>query len=46
METTIYLHSRKESMYERGVELGLKGEALEYFRFACYQLIKILELPK
>lgn len=31
--TKIYVHGSKESMYDKGVELGLTGDALHYFTF-------------
>ena len=38
IRTDIYIHSSKESMYEKGVEIGLKGEALRRFVFAASEV--------
>jgi colicin import membrane protein len=38
LTTTVYLHSGKEEMYEAGEGLGLSGEALKVFSFACYEV--------
>lgn len=38
MLITAYLHSSKESMLDRGAEAGLKGRALENFRYALYEV--------
>lgn len=38
LTTKMYLHSSKEQSYDKGVELGLKGEALEYFMYTCYEV--------
>jgi len=34
----VYLHSSKDSMHEKGVSLGLSGDALDKFRYACYEV--------
>jgi len=34
----MYLHSDKESNYEKGEELGLTGEALKNFAYALYEV--------
>lgn len=36
--TLVYLHSNRESMYECGKELGLIGDALNLFAYACYEV--------
>lgn len=36
--TTAYVHSSKESMTDLGVRLGLKGQALDYFKYACLEV--------
>lgn len=33
MKTKIYVHASKESMYDKGEELGLSGEALNMFSY-------------
>ena len=38
MLITTYLHSDKESMRNTGEEAGLKGRALENFRYALYEV--------
>ncbi len=43
---TAYLHSNKEAMYELGKESGLKGEALEYFMYALYEVRVDLEVDE
>lgn len=35
----IHLHSDRVSMHNLGVSLGLKGEALDLFGFACCEVI-------
>lgn len=41
MKTTFYLHSDKESNYQKGEKLGLTGEALKKFAYAlCEVTIK------
>ncbi len=44
MRADIYLHGSKESNYETGQELGLKGKALEYFCYACYEVKVTVEV--
>lgn len=44
MRTTIYLHSSKESNYEHGERLGLKGEALNMFMYGCYEVAVEVEV--
>lgn len=46
IKTTIYLHADKESNYEQGEELGLTGEALNYFMYACYEVGIDVEVDK
>lgn len=38
MITTCYLHSDKETMWELGEKLGLKGEAVMMFRHALCEV--------
>lgn len=38
MIAIIYLHSNKESMLEKGEELGLTGDALNYFMYTCSEV--------
>ena len=38
MVTKVYLHGDKEYMYDKGVELGLSGEALRTFSYSCYEV--------
>lgn len=44
--TTIYLHSSKESNESKGRDLGLKGEALDMFLYAGYEVALELEVNK
>lgn len=44
MKTIIYLHSSKESNYEHGEKLGLKGEALNMFMYGCYEVAVEVEV--
>ena len=44
IQTTVYLHSSKESMYEKGQELGLRGEALNLFCYCCYEVAVLIEV--
>lgn len=38
MKTKLYLHSNKDSNYEKGEELGLTGEALKQFAYALSEV--------
>lgn len=38
IRTDIYIGSSKESMWNKAVELGLSGEALMSFRYACCEV--------
>ena len=44
MKATIYLHSDKDSMYEKGMKLGLSGEALSMFKYACCEVTVTIEV--
>jgi hypothetical protein len=44
MRTKIYLHGNKESNYSEGEKLGLTGEALRMFTFACYEVAIEIEV--
>ena len=44
MRTTVYVHANKETMFENGERLGLKGEALKTFSYACYEVAIGLEV--
>ena len=35
LKAIVYVHSTHDQMYYKGVELGLTGDALEMFKFAC-----------
>ena len=37
-EIVVYVHSSRETMYGIGEKLGLVGEALDRFSFACYEV--------
>jgi len=38
VRTSVYLHSSKDSMYEKGEELGLSQEAINKFMYCCYEI--------
>jgi hypothetical protein len=38
IKTTLYVHSSKESMWEKGEELGLSDVALRNFCYALYEV--------
>lgn len=38
IRTTIYANSGKDSMYEKGEELGLKGDALSAFAYTASEV--------
>ena len=38
LRTAVCLHGSKETMYEKGEALGLQGEALRNFVYACYEV--------
>lgn len=38
IKAAVYLHASRESMWEKGEELGLSGEALKMFSFACTEV--------
>ena len=44
MRTTVYLHSSKESMYEKGVSLGIQGDALDMFKYALSEVVVEIEV--
>ena len=44
VKTKMYLHSDKDSNYETGGELKLKGEALRNFAYALYEVEFELEV--
>lgn len=44
MRLTVFLHSSKDSMYDAGYKLGLRGEALRLFSFTCYEVKIELEV--
>ena len=33
----VYMHASRETVYEQGRELGLAGQALEYFAYTGYE---------
>lgn len=39
-----YLHSDKESNYEKAAELGLSDEATDNFRYCCYEVKLTVEV--
>jgi hypothetical protein len=46
MKTTVYLHASKESMRDEGEKLGLSGDALDMFAYACYEVAINLDVSK
>jgi hypothetical protein len=46
MITEVFLHASKESMYNQGHAMGLKGEALNNFMYACYEVKLKLEVDE
>lgn len=44
MTATVYVHSDKESNYDTGQRLGLTGEALDMFLFACCEVKLTLDV--
>ena len=44
MKADVYLHSSKESMWDKGEELGLKEAALKNFMYACYEVKLTLDI--
>lgn len=44
VKTKMYLHGDKESAYEVGEKLKLKGEALKTFAYALYEVEFLLEV--
>lgn len=40
----MYLHSSKESNYELGKQIGLRGNALKYFVYALYEVMFDVEV--
>ena len=46
MKAKVYLHSSKESMWELGEKLGLKGEALGMFKYACCEVEVEIEVSE
>lgn len=46
MKATVYVHCDKETMYEKGQSLGLTGQALDKFMYACYEVKLDLEVDE
>jgi hypothetical protein len=46
MRATIYLHSNKESNWTLGEKLGLTGEALRLFMYACTEVAVEIEVSQ
>lgn len=44
MEIVVYVNSCKESMYDKGLELGLEGEILSNFSYCCYEVKLTLQV--
>lgn len=44
--TAIYVHSTKESMLDLGESLGLKGEALQMFKYTAYEVALEIEVDE
>lgn len=44
IKTKMYLHGDKESAWEKGKKLKLKGEALKNFMYALYEVEFLLEV--
>jgi hypothetical protein len=42
--TVFYLHSDKETNYEKAKELGLSPEATKQFAYACYEVGIMVEV--
>ncbi len=38
MFITVYIHGSKESMRDKGETAGLRGNALNFFMYACYEV--------
>ena len=45
-EITIYLHGSKETMWNEGKKARLKGNALEYFKYACHEVKVVLKVDE
>jgi len=46
VKAVVYLHSSKEQMYEIGTKIGLSGQALDLFLFACCEVrLEVLVHP-
>ena len=43
-EVKIFLHGSKEANYDKGVKLGLAGEALNYFMYTLYEVEVVLQV--
>lgn len=43
-QVSVYLHSDRMHMNAKGIELGLTGETLRMFEFACYEVLLVLEV--
>lgn len=46
MKTDVYVHGSKESMYDKGLKLGLTGEALDMFSFTGYEVKLTVEVDE
>ncbi len=46
MKLTAYIHATKESMRELGEKNGLKGQALDFFSYACCEVNVTLDVDE
>ena len=46
IKVDFYMHESKNSGRRKGEEIGLSGEALEYFRYVGYEIKLNLEVDK
>lgn len=44
MRTNVYLYGNRDLMWQEGERLGLTGEALKMFSYACYEVKVTLEI--
>jgi len=45
-KTSVYLHSSKDSMYDKGKELGLSKEAISEFSYCCSEVKVNIEVKE
>lgn len=46
MQVKIFLHANRDMLATKGIQLGLEGEALSMFTYACYEVAVDLDVAE